>query len=226
MHLGERFGCRVPQFVDVTRLSTGLVVREHAARRQVQWELRIGSVGRRAVGHAVESGAAARCGKAVREQPRCARVIGARARPEQAVFHLDALVGDASIVCRRASGRLAELVEDIASTVKREMRPLAESRRERAEDVDVSPHACRRIDGTAAQDDAAFEVGHCPVLFGPLRRRQDDIGQFRRLREKEISHHQKVERLETPLNLHGIWRRHHDVRTHDQQRTHAALGPD
>ncbi len=70
------------------------------------------------------------------------------------------------------------------------------------------------IERTPAPDDAPFEIGDGAILFRPLRRRQDDVGQLRRLGQKEVGDGEKIEALETarPPPSHSAPRRSDSIR--------------
>ena len=72
-----------------------------------------------------------------------------------------------------------------------------------------------------ATNHTPFEIGHRAFLLRPLRGRQHDVGQFRRLRWKEVGDHEKVELLQAIDHVVRIGGRDHRVRAHDKQPANA-----
>ena len=221
MHFGERLRGPFFQLADMAGLRARLVVREHAPGREEQRILVVSSINRCAMGDGVKSRAAGRCGKGFGEQARRSRMIECRTRPEDAVFGGDSLVGDPRIVRRSAFGRATELGEHLAAVRDRKKATLAKGGGEGGERFEIRTHARGRVDRTAAENHATFEVRHRPVLLGPLGGRQDDVGEHRGLREEELRDDQELERLEPVGDPCAVGHRHGDVRADHDERVNA-----
>ena len=129
----------------------------------------------------VKARAAARRRKLLDEEARRTGVRGVGTRPEDAVFLADALVGDAVVIGRAAGSGAAQLVEDIASAARREQRAMAQRIGNRHDRFEVGADVAGRGQCARSQDDAPLEIRHRAVFFRPLRGRQHDVGQGRRL---------------------------------------------
>ena len=223
MDFREGLGSERLQLRDAPCLRSRLVVCEHAPGREDQREVPVGNLRRSMVIDGVKARAAARRRKLLDEEPRRAGVRGVGTRPEDAVFLADALVGDAVVIGRAAGSGAAQLVEDIAGAARREQRAMAQRIGNRHDRFEVGADVAGRGQRARSQDDAPLEIRHRAVFFRPLRGRQHDVGQGRGLRQKEVRHHQEVERLEPVLDPPGVGRGDRDVRTEHEQRPHAAV---
>src|SRR6185369_16460760 len=145
-----------------------------------------------AVLHRVEAGSAVGRREALREEAGRIRPALARARPEDAVVLLDALIGRPTVVRFTARARAPELLERRLRTLTHE-RPAAEPARDELHHFEIALHAVRRGAGGSAPDDASLEVRERSFLLGPLRDGQYDVRQLRRLGEERIGHDQQIQ---------------------------------
>ncbi len=201
-----------------------LVVREHAAGGEVERE-----VGRRAPPPAPWCRTAWKrarplgVGKPSTKRRGVPGWSPVGTRPEDAVPRVDALVGDARVVGGAARAGAAQLVEDLArlagtgSALRGPAPRPGRTRISRSVRTPAGGANARR-----PQHDAAFEVRHRAVLFGPLRGGQHDVGQRRGLRQEEVGHHQEIERAQPLADASRVGRRDGDVRAEHEQRAHAA----
>src|SRR4051812_19140720 len=98
MQLGPRRWCHREQLRYAPRLRSGLVLRENAPRREIERVLLADLLGRSGVANGCEPRATAWRGKALGKEPRRARMILVRARPENAALVLDTLVRDPGVI--------------------------------------------------------------------------------------------------------------------------------
>src|SRR5688572_26079404 len=102
MDLHERLGGGLEQRRHAPCLITGLVLRQHAACREIQRVLVIWFLAWRTLLYGMKVCPAVRSAKAVEEQPGRAWMAGVRAGPEQSVAVTEPVVGDAGIVSHSA----------------------------------------------------------------------------------------------------------------------------
>ena len=160
--------------------------------------------------------------EAFQKETRRARMVFAGARPEDPIRTPDPIPGDAGIIGRAARRRASQFLEDFAR-LGRERIARSPVRREPGEDLNIGPDSCRRFRCPLPQNDAALHIRHRALLFGPLRRRQNDVGSLGCFRQKEIRHHKKIESVQTILDVASARRGDRYVRSENQQGTHAAL---
>ena len=188
--------------IDPAGLRSGLILRQHATGCEVERIVSVRTLGRSERHNAVESRSTVRGVKSIGKQARRAWRVGRWARPEHPVFAIDARRRNAGVVGRRAGSRDTQFVEhDPRRGRKRCARP--QSAGETTQDLQVGANARRRLDDFSPPQHAAFEIGHGAILFRPLRRRQDHVGQARGLGQEEIAHHEVIERRQTALRY--VW---------------------
>ncbi len=152
-------------------------------------------------------------------------MVGARARPEDALLGVDPPVADARVVGRPTGAGPAQLVED-ALGVGGEVRPPTQPVGERGQQPQVVPYAVRRRAHPPAADHPALPVGHRAVLLGPLRGREDDVGQGRGLRQEDVGHRQQVQRPQPAGNVPAVRSGDGRVRADHQERPDPAGAAD
>ena len=126
--------------------------------------------------------------ESVEEKARRAGMIGRRARPKYAVLRVEPFIGDAGIVGDCSRRRPAQLFESFAR-VRREVAAVAGTIGKRFQDLVVGPDTLRRSFDPVPENDAPFEVGYRPFLFGPLGDGQDNIGERGGLGKEWVGDH-------------------------------------
>ncbi len=135
----------------------------------------------------------------------------------------DLVVADAAVVGAGARRGPAQLGEDLFARGELEARALAEALGQRGEDLEVGLHAGRGEADAAPQDHAPLEVGHRPLLLGPLGDRQDDVRGGGGLVDERVADDQQLQRGEALVDVARVGRGDRDVRAEHQERPDAAL---
>ncbi len=226
MHLDVRAGRGRVELGDPAGLGAALVLGEHPAGGQVQGVGGVRLLVGRAVGDGGEAGPAVRGGEAVQEQPPGARVVLGRAGPEHPVLGGDPGVADARVVGVAAGRGAAQLVEGLLGldreAVGREALRHSEPGGQLAQHPQFAADALRRVEGPAAQDHPALQVGGGAVLLRPLGDGQDDVREPGGLGEHQVGDDQQVQRAQPLGDVPGVGRGHRRVGAGQQQRLHPA----
>src|SRR5262249_26349235 len=122
------------ELLDHPRLSAGVVMLLVPSGREVERVIRVRLLSGWAVNDGVEPRAAVGMSELLGEQSRRPGMVFARAWPEDAVFAVDAVVGDAGIIRRPARRRPAELLEHVSGGMEREFVAAAEAHGQLAQD--------------------------------------------------------------------------------------------
>ena len=104
------------------------------------------------------------------------------------------------------------------------MAAVAETIGKRFQDLVVGPDTVRWSFDPAPENDASFEVGHRPFLFGPLGDGQDNIGERGGLGEEQVGDDEKVEIGKAIDERNRSGRRDDDIRAHHKQALDASGG--
>ena len=141
-------------------------------------------------------------------QPRRARVIERRARPEDAHLLVDLLPGNPEIVGHTAFRGNAQLVEDLLRRAVHKLVGGTEPRGEVADDPPILPGARRRIDCLLMVDDAALDVGGGAFVLFHQGARQNHICMLCRFGKEEVAGGEELQLLERFANEGLIGQRH------------------
>jgi hypothetical protein len=223
MQLDEGAVGRSGQLAYPPGLRATLVLREDPAGRQMQRVLGARRLRRPAMLDRVEASPTVRCRESIEEQPRRARMLRRRARPEDAVLASDPVVVDAAVVGRPTGAGSTELGEHLLR-VGADDPVAAEPLAEPCQHLEVAGYAGRWVEGASPQDHPALEVRQRPGLLCPLRHRQHHIGSGRRLAQHDVGDADEVERLDPRRDVTRVGRGHDGVGAEDEQRTDAVIG--
>ena len=199
-----RCGRTLHEFADAPRLGPRLVLREHATGREVERIVAIGQFGGTDRRDDVEDGASVRGGKPIPEEARRAGMPVGRAGPVQLFAGVEARVADAAVVGAPTRARPPEFLEDGRWVPGREALAAPEACGERRQHLEIGAHAGGWREHPAAPQHAPLEVRHRPVLLGPHRHRQHDVGDGRRLRQEEVTDDEQVERAQAARDAAGV----------------------
>src|SRR5579875_3005811 len=191
------------------RLVARQVMIDDAPRSQHQWVLLIRFFGGRNIGDGMEACLAIGETEALFVKARRAGMILIGARPEDTVLLLNLLVSDAPVVRFRSFCAEPQFIEDVARRVKIEVLPFAQATRQFADNLPVAPRLARGINSLVIFDNAALQRGYSAFVLGPHIARENNIGQFRRLGEEEISHDEEIQVAQRSLDRVLVGQRYH-----------------
>ena len=100
----------------------------------------------------------------------------------------------------------------------------AETSGEILENLQLVSDLWRGRDSPPSPDDPALEIGHRALFLGPLRCRQDHVGEIGGFGEEKVSDDQKGQRPQLGLDVRGVRCGDDDVRSEDQQCFDAFFG--
>ena len=89
-------------------------------------------------------------------------------------------------------------------------------------DPQLVAHAGRRVHRATTSQHPTLEVRHRALLLGPLRDRQDDVGQERRLRGDDVAHDHEVEGAEALPHGTGVGGADDEIGAVHEQRARTA----
>ena len=114
------------------------------------------------------------------------------------VLALQTLPGDAA----NAGHGVAHLVKHFADMFVLPVQPEAVA--DLLDDPQVLASGARRVDGLAAHLHQPVGVGEAAVLFRERAGRQDDVGQVGGLGQKDVLHHQVLQRRQRLAGMVGV----------------------
>ena len=142
-------------------------------------------------------------GKDVLEEPRRACPVRVGAGPENAALGVNPLPSDACVVGHPSRGGTPQLLED---SVRVRIKPhtffyFAEPGGKLGNHRQIRPYPRRWLPKGAPSKNAALQIGHSAIFFGPLGYRQNNIRYDSCLTEDKVADHKQIKTLKPSCDV-------------------------